>query len=126
MESGACPDARCRTAARSDESRAIVDKTLRDLIAENTRNPGDNLIAGLIQEATNNGAVLGANFPGDAWYSDAYKLLTDSGLKPAVEPLKAGTKKNILDRLIKDKDTTLAPPGEGKSKKPGIRGALGM
>lgn len=31
------------------ESRAIVDKTLRDLIAENTRNPGDNLIAGLIQ-----------------------------------------------------------------------------
>lgn len=30
------------------ESRAIVDKTLRDLIAENTRNPGDNLIAGLI------------------------------------------------------------------------------
>jgi len=31
------------------ESRAIVDKTLRDLIAENTRNPGDNLIAGLVQ-----------------------------------------------------------------------------
>ncbi|MGE3690317.1 MAG: cytochrome P450 [Novosphingobium sp.] len=30
------------------ESRAWVDKTLRDLIAENTRNPGDNLIAGLI------------------------------------------------------------------------------
>jgi len=29
-------------------SRVIVDKTLRDLIAENTRNPGDNLIAGLI------------------------------------------------------------------------------
>ncbi|MCT2399132.1 cytochrome P450 [Novosphingobium mangrovi (ex Huang et al. 2023)] len=30
------------------ESRAIVDRTLRDLIAENTRTPGDNLIAGLI------------------------------------------------------------------------------
>ena len=30
------------------ESRAIVDKTLRDLIADNSRNPGDNLIAGLI------------------------------------------------------------------------------
>src|SRR3546814_5541584 len=29
-------------------SRAIVDKTLRDLIAENVRQPGDNLIAGLI------------------------------------------------------------------------------
>jgi cytochrome P450 len=31
------------------ESRAWVDQTLRDLIAENTRNPGDNLIAGLLQ-----------------------------------------------------------------------------
>lgn len=31
------------------ESRAWVDQTLRDLIAENTRNPGDNLIAGLIE-----------------------------------------------------------------------------
>jgi len=31
------------------ESRAIVDKTLRDLIADNTANPGDNLIAGLIK-----------------------------------------------------------------------------
>lgn len=30
------------------ESRAIVDRTLRDLIADNTRTPGDNLIAGLI------------------------------------------------------------------------------
>jgi cytochrome P450 len=30
------------------ESRAWVDQTLRDLISENTRNPGDNLIAGLI------------------------------------------------------------------------------
>jgi cytochrome P450 len=29
-------------------SRAWVDQTLRDLIAENTREPGDNLIAGLI------------------------------------------------------------------------------
>lgn len=32
----------------SAEARAFVDKTLRDLIAENTANPGDNLIAGLI------------------------------------------------------------------------------
>lgn len=30
------------------ESRAIVDRTLRDLIAENTANPGDNLITGLL------------------------------------------------------------------------------
>ena len=84
------------------------------------------LTLGLVDEARRNGAVLGHNFPGDRWYGDAYKLLTDSGLRPAVEPLKAGTKKNILDRLIKDKDATLAPPGEGNSKKAGIRGALGM
>lgn len=31
------------------ESRAWVDHTLRDLIAENTRNPGDNLISGLLE-----------------------------------------------------------------------------
>lgn len=29
-------------------SRAFVDRTLRELIAENTRNPGDNLITGLL------------------------------------------------------------------------------
>ena len=84
------------------------------------------LTLGLVDEARRNGAVLGHNFPGDRWYGDAYKLLTDSGLRPAVEPLKAGTKKNILDRLIKDKDATLAPPGEGKSKTGGLRGVLGM
>jgi len=84
------------------------------------------LTLGLVDEARRNGAVLGHNFPGDRWYGDAYKLLTDSGLRPAVEPLKAGTKKNILDRLIQDKDATLAPPGEGKSKKGGLRGVLGM
>ena len=36
------------TPEEAAESRAIVDQTLRNLIAENTRNPGDNLIAGLI------------------------------------------------------------------------------
>lgn len=33
----------------SAEARAWVDRTLRNLIAENTRNPGDNLISGLIE-----------------------------------------------------------------------------
>jgi cytochrome P450 len=33
----------------SAASRAWVDQTLRHLIAENTRNPGDNLVAGLIK-----------------------------------------------------------------------------
>ena len=68
------------------------------------------LTLGLLDEAKRNGAVLGYNFPGDPWYGEAYKLLTANNLKPAVEPLKAGNKRNALDRLIHDKDTTLAPP----------------
>jgi outer membrane protein assembly factor BamD len=69
------------------------------------------LTVGLIQEATNNGAVLGANFPGDAWYSDAYRLLTDRGLQPAVEPKTPGAKRSYLDRLL-NRGTALPPPGE--------------
>ena len=109
------------------------------------------LTLGLLDEAKRNGAVLGYNFPGDPWYAEAYKLLTSNGLKPAVEPLKAGNKKNMLDRLIHDKDTTLPPPAAttpapaavpgattttttppadakppAKPKKGGIRGVLGM
>jgi outer membrane protein assembly factor BamD len=44
------------------------------------------LSIGLVDEATRDGAVLGHNYPGDRWYSDAYKLLTSKGLKPVVEP----------------------------------------
>jgi outer membrane protein assembly factor BamD len=84
------------------------------------------LTLGLMEEAKRNGAVLGYNFPGDPWYGEAYKLLNNAGLKPAVEPLKAGNKKNLLDRLIQDKDATLAPPGEAKPKKGGLKGILGM
>jgi outer membrane protein assembly factor BamD len=108
------------------------------------------LTLGLLDEAKRNGAVLGYNFPGDPWYAEAYKLLTANNLKPAVEPLKAGNKKNILDRLTHDKDTTMAPPSEPKTsgetattaeakpgeaatppapakpKKGGVKGLLGM
>ncbi|NGM48600.1 outer membrane protein assembly factor BamD [Caulobacter sp. 602-2] len=84
------------------------------------------LTLGLTEEAKRNGAVLGYNFPGDRWYADAYKLLNDAGLKPAVEPLKAGNKRNLLDRTFnKDKGGALAPPGE-KKKKGGLMGVLGM
>jgi len=84
------------------------------------------LTLGLLDEAKRNGAVLGYNFPGDPWYAEAYKLLTNNNLRPAVEPLKAGNKKNFIDRLTKDKDATLAPPGSEKSKKGGLMGVLGM
>jgi outer membrane protein assembly factor BamD len=107
------------------------------------------LTLGLLDEAKRNGAVLGYNFPGDPWYAEAYKLLTANNLKPAVEPLKAGNKKNMLDRLVHDKDETLPPPpaappaavppadgaapAEAKpaepakpKKKDGVMGVLGM
>jgi len=84
------------------------------------------LTLGLNEEAKRNGAVLGYNFPGDRWYSDAYKLLNDQGLRPAVEPLTPGAKKNLLDRLVHDKNATLAPPGEKPAKKGGVRGLLGL
>ena len=68
------------------------------------------LTLGLAEEAKRNGAVLGYNYPGDPWYADAYKLLTSSGLKPAVEP--SGHGKRGLMRLPfrHDKDTTIRPP----------------
>ena len=69
------------------------------------------LTMGLLQEATSNGAVLGHNFPGDAWYSDAYRLLTDRGLQPAVEPRTPGAKRSYLDRLL-NRGTALPPPLE--------------
>ena len=56
------------------------------------------LTLGLIDEAQRNGAVLGHNYPGDQWYADAYALLTNKGLRPAVEPTKRpGLFRRILD-----------------------------
>lgn len=68
-----------------------------------------NLTLGLNEEARRNGAVLGFNYPGDAWYADAYKLLTDKGLQPATAPREG---RSLLSRLpfVKDKSTTLKPP----------------
>jgi outer membrane protein assembly factor BamD len=45
-----------------------------------------DLTLGLTDEAKRNGAVLGYNFPGDAWYADAYKLLERKGLQPDIIP----------------------------------------
>jgi outer membrane protein assembly factor BamD len=44
------------------------------------------LTIGLVQEAKDNGAVLGYNYPGDYWYSQAYKLLTSRGERPSLDP----------------------------------------
>ncbi|ATQ43789.1 outer membrane protein assembly factor BamD [Caulobacter mirabilis] len=69
------------------------------------------LTLGLNGEAKANGAVLGYNFPGDPWYADAYRLLSDKGLQPAVEPKTPGAKQNYLDRMLGRKPAP-PPPGE--------------
>ena len=69
------------------------------------------LTVGLIDEAKRNGAVLGFNYPGDAWYGDAYALLTDKGLRPATEPsTKSGVGKLFRLPFGKSKDRTIRPP----------------
>jgi outer membrane protein assembly factor BamD len=53
---------------------------------------------GLKDEATRNGAVLGYNYPGSVWYSEAYALLTDEGVRPETEP--TARRENWLQRII--------------------------
>lgn len=57
-----------------------------------------NLELGLKDEATRNGAVLGFNYPGSAWYSEAYALLSEEGRTPEVAPTAA--RESWLRRLI--------------------------
>jgi outer membrane protein assembly factor BamD len=84
------------------------------------------LTIGLPEEAKRNGAVLGYNYPGDVWYADGYKLLTANNLRPAIEPRSPGAKRSYLQRLIQDKDGTLAPPVETKKPKGFVNGVLGL
>jgi len=76
------------------------------------------LTLGLYEEAKRNGAVLGYNYPGDVWYADAYKLLTNKGLQPATAPAARAERKGMLSRLpfVKDKDATLKPPAAEEPK----------
>jgi outer membrane protein assembly factor BamD len=68
------------------------------------------LTLGLNDEAKRNGAVLGFNYPGDPWYSDAYKLLTSNGLRPSVPPI-AKERRGVFHKpLDHDKARTVRPP----------------
>lgn len=60
------------------------------------------LTIGVTEEAERNGAVLGHNFPGDRWYGDAYSLLTDRGLQPAVAPdgKPSSGRRGLLRRIL--------------------------
>jgi outer membrane protein assembly factor BamD len=53
---------------------------------------------GLKDEATRNAAVLGFNYPGSAWYAEAYALLTENGAKPQDAP--TGKRESWLRRII--------------------------
>ncbi len=55
-----------------------------------------DLSLGLTQDAQRNAAVLGANFPGDRWYVETYRLMVSKGLKPQ-EPPKTG--RSLPERL---------------------------
>jgi len=68
------------------------------------------LTVGLVDEARRNGAVLGYNYPGDPWYSDAYKLLTNRGYRPEVAPNPNGRRGIHLPFFGRHKETTLPPP----------------
>lgn len=56
------------------------------------------LALGLKDEATRNGAVLGFNYPGSTWYSEAYALLTEEGRRPETEP--TGARESWLQRIV--------------------------
>jgi outer membrane protein assembly factor BamD len=45
-----------------------------------------DLTLGLVDEANRNAAVLGANYPGDYWYAEAYHLMTGKGQQMEVQP----------------------------------------
>ena len=68
------------------------------------------LTVGLMDEARKDGAVLGYNYPGDAWYGDAFKLLTSKGLRPAVEPSAVARHGVFHTPFSKDKAATVTPP----------------
>lgn len=85
------------------------------------------LTLGLAEEARRNGSVLGYNYPGDAWYRDAYQLLTDKGLRPAVEPSGEVRKTGFLPHMSlprlpwgKDKSRTVKPPLASPAKSASI------
>ena len=69
------------------------------------------LTLGVIDEAKRNAAVLGYNFPGDIWYADAYKLMTDKGYQPAIVPTTAPRHRIGLFHHASD-DKVTPPPAD--------------
>ncbi|HET9159229.1 MAG TPA: outer membrane protein assembly factor BamD [Caulobacteraceae bacterium] len=70
---------------------------------------------GVMEEAKRNAAVLGANFPGDVWYADAYKLLTEEGVQPTVKPAKAPHRRGFWPFGRHGEDGSKLPKGAAKA-----------
>jgi outer membrane protein assembly factor BamD len=70
--------------------RVVVDKyqTTSDTPEALFRLVEAYLTLGLNEEAKRNAAVLGFNYPGDRWYSDAFNLMQGRGLRPQIVPVK--------------------------------------
>jgi outer membrane protein assembly factor BamD len=68
------------------------------------------LTVGLVNEARENGAVLGYNYPGDIWYRDAYNLLTSRGMRPSISPSGSGASLPHVFFLPHHKSPAIAPP----------------
>ena len=71
--------------------RTVVDKfqTTSDTPEALYRLVESYITLGLMDEAKRNAAVLGYNYPGDRWYTDAYNLMQGKGVTPAIVPVKA-------------------------------------
>jgi outer membrane protein assembly factor BamD len=75
------------------------------------------LTVGLVEEAKRNGAVLGYNYPGDPWYSDAYALLTSKGYQPETAPNPKGRRGPHFPFFgHHDKADTLPPPSDATTQ----------
>jgi outer membrane protein assembly factor BamD len=78
------------------------------------------LTVGLVNEARENGAVLGYNYPGDVWYRDAYNLLTSRGLRPSIKPVGSGESLPHLFFLPHHKSAPMAPPPVDETTTPAV------
>jgi outer membrane protein assembly factor BamD len=93
--------------------RSVIDKyqTTSDAPEALYRLVEVYLTLGLTEEAKRNAAVLGFNYPGDRWYSDAYNLMAGKGVRPAVVPIKAQRPGGIrLPSLPSLRGKALKPP----------------
>ena len=93
--------------------RAVIDKyqTTSDTPEALYRLVETYLTLGLDEEAKRNAAVLGFNYPGDRWYTDAYNLMQGKGLRPQIVPVKTKHSGGIhLPSLPSLRGKALKPP----------------